>query len=255
MMKSMRKIIQQIAVIAMILVLWQLGSYFGWWSRFILPSPEKVMATFGKMVIDGEIYGHIWASLQRIIIGFSFTMVIAIPLGIVFGLNKGLYAWFRPVFEFMRNTPPLALVPMLILWFGIGEKSKIILIILASFFPVFLNTQKGVSSCDQKLIEVGNVFQMSPWQRFYKIILPYSMTDILLGLKLGIGYTWRSIIGAEMIAASSGLGYLILDGQQLSRSDVVIVGIMVIGILGLLSDYLFGCVVKWASRGRQINYE
>ena len=254
-MKSMRKIVQQIAVIAMILVLWQLGSYFGWWSRFILPSPEKVMGTFGKMVMDGVIYGHIWASLQRIIIGFSFTMVIAIPLGIVFGLNKGLYAWFRPVFEFMRNTPPLALVPMLILWFGIGEKSKIILIILASFFPVFLNTQKGVSSCDQKLIEVGNVFQMSPWQRFCKIILPYSMTDILLGLKLGIGYTWRSIIGAEMIAASSGLGYLILDGQQLSRSDVVIVGIMVIGVLGLLSDYLFGRIVKWASRGRQIIYE
>lgn len=178
---------------------------------------------------------------------------MAIPLGVVFGVNKKMYEYFKPLFEFMRSTPPLALVPMLILWFGIGEESKIIIIILASFFPIFLNTLKGIKNCDNKLIEVGKSFNLSKKRIFYKIIIPNSMLDIVVGLSLGLGYSFRAIIGAELIAASSGLGYLISDGKDMSRTDVVLVGIFVIGFLGILSDYLFSKIITKFSKGKQVD--
>jgi sulfonate transport system permease protein len=131
---------------------------------------------------------------------------------------------------------------------GIGEESKIIIIILASFFPMFLNIKKGFASCDRKLLEVGKVFGLNGRQRFYKIILPSAVPDILLGMKVGLGYSWRAIIGAEMIAAASGLGYFILDAQTMSRSDKVIVGILVIGFLGVICDQIFTMVTKKITR-------
>ncbi len=143
---------------------------------------------------------------------------------------------------------------MIILWFGIGETSKIVIIILASFFPVFLNVLKGVEGCDKKYIEVGKVFDMSQKDIFLKIILPNSVPDILIGLKLGIGYSWRAIIGAELIAASSGIGYLILDAQQISRSDIVMLGIIVIGTLGIITDNIFSKAVSAYIKRKQGDY-
>ena len=141
---------------------------------------------------------------------------------------------------------------MLILWFGIGEKSKIIIIILASFFPIFTSTLKGIRNCDSKLIEVGKAFELSNMQIILKIIIPSAVLDIAVGLKLALGYSFRAIIGAELVAASSGLGYLISDGKEMSRTDVVIVGIIVIGILGILCDYIFSILVKKVSRGKSV---
>lgn len=226
-------------LISIIIFIWYLGSVGKWWNPYLLPSPTRVINTTYKLIISGVLFIHIYDSFIRILLGFLITICLAIPLGIIFGINKKIYSYFNPLLEFMRHTPPLALVPMLILWFGIGEKSKIIIIILASFFPVLLNTIKGVESCDEKLIEVGEVFNLTRKQIFFKIIIPSAFLDIFVGMKLAIGYSWRAIIGAEMVAASSGLGYLILDGQQLSRTDVVVVGILCIGILGTLTDYLF----------------
>ncbi|WP_347707324.1 ABC transporter permease [Clostridium sporogenes] len=145
------------------------------------------------------------------------------------------------------------MVPLLILWFGIGEKSKIIIIVLASFFPVLLNTISGVEGCSKKLIEVGQTFNFSKISIFKKIIIPWALPNILVGMRLGIGYSWRAIIGAEMVAASSGLGYLILDGQQLSRSAIVIVGILSIGILGCLSDWIFGLLTNKFNYAQEVN--
>nr|WP_315119289.1 ABC transporter permease [uncultured Clostridium sp.] len=224
--------------------LWYVGSVNNYWSSYILPSPKSVAQSAMSLLASGILFKHIGYSLMRILIGFFITLFLAVPLGILFGVNKKVYAYFKPALEFIRHTPPLALVPMLILWFGIGEKSKIIIIILASFFPVFLNTIKGVESCDKKLVEVGKIFDLSKKDIFLKIVIPSAFPNILVGMRLGIGYSWRAIIGAEMVAASSGLGYLILDGQQLSRSDVVIVGILSIGILGSFMDYLFSLLVK-----------
>lgn len=239
-------------VFILILIIWQVICNMEVYNEYILPPPMKVFNTFIDMIKNGSIYENVFASLRRIFIGFIISSMIAIPLGILFGINKKLYEYFKPLLEFIRNTPPLALIPMLILWFGIGEKSKIIIIILASFFPIFLNTLNGIRSCDVKLIEVGQVFNFTKIEIFLKIIIPNSILHIFIGLSLGLGYSFRAIIGAELIAASSGLGYLISDGKSMSRTDVVIVGIFVIGFLGIISDYLFTKLIKKVAKGKQV---
>ena len=138
----------------------------------------------------------------------------------------------------------MSLIPLLILWFGIGEAVKTIIIVLTAFFPIFMNTEAGLKSCDRKLLEVGEMIHMSSVQRFFKIRLPAALPEILTGMQIGLGYSWRAIVSAEMIAAISGLGYMILDAQAMSRSDKVVVGIIVIGLLGLLMDGCFNVIIK-----------
>lgn len=239
-------------IFIIILIAWKLACDAGVWSKYILPTPERVLNTFIGMVENGSIFNNIYASMRRVIIGFSISALIGIPLGIVFGMNNSLYEYFKVILNFFRNVPPLAMIPMLILWFGIGEETKIIIIILASFFPIFTSTLKGIRNCDPKLIEVGKAFEMSRLQIITKIIIPNALLDIVVGLKLSLGYSFRAIIGAELIAASSGLGYLISDGKEMSRTDIVIVGIIVIGILGVLCDFIFAKVVKIVSRGKTV---
>ena len=242
-------------LIFLIMIIWITGSYFSLWNSYIIPYPEKVFFTAVKLLKSGELFKHMFTSISRIFFGFSITVILAVPSAVIFGMFPKIYNYFKSILEFMRHTPPLALIPMIILWFGIGEFSKITIIILASFFPVFLNTLKGIENCDKKFIEVGQVFDFTKYEIFRKIILPSAVPDILNGIKLGIGYSWRAIIGAEMIAASSGIGYLILDGQQMSRSDVVIVGIFSIGIFGSFTDYVCSKVIERYIRKRGIFYE
>ena len=242
-------------LIFLIMIIWITGSYFSLWNSYIIPYPEKVFFTAVKLLKSGELFKHMFTSISRIFFGFSITVILAVPSAVIFGMFPQIYNYFKSILEFMRHTPPLALIPMIILWFGIGEFSKITIIILASFFPVFLNTLKGIESCDKKLIEVGQVFNFTKYEIFRKIILPSAVPDILNGIKLGIGYSWRAIIGAEMIAASSGIGYLILDGQQMSRSDVIVVGILSIGIFGSVTDFICSKVVERCIRNRGVYHE
>lgn len=242
-------------LIFLIISIWIIGSYFSLWNSYIIPYPEKVFLTTIKLLKNGELFKHMATSISRIFLGFSVAVFLGIPSAIIFGMFPKIYNYFKIILEFMRHTPPLALIPMIILWFGIGEFSKITIIILASFFPVFLNTLKGIKSCDKKLIEVGQVFNFTKYEIFKKIILPSAIPDILNGIKLGIGYSWRAIIGAEMIAASSGIGYLILDGQQMSRSDIVVVGIFSIGFFGSFTDYICSQIIKKYIKKRGIFYE
>ena len=147
------------------------------------------------------------------------------------------------------------LIPLLILWFGIGEVPKIIVIVLTSFFPIFINTEAGLRGCDPKLLEVGETLHMRKKEIFLKIRLPSALPDILVGMQIGLGYSWRAIVGAEMIAASKGLGYMILDAQALSRTDKVLVGILLIGIIGCVTDKLFGLCVKAVGRHMRVSAE
>ena len=240
----MNNLVKRLVPIALILIAWYLCSHFEVWSAYILPSPMQVWHTFIAMVQSGELFLHIFSSLGRVLTGFSIAFVFAFLLGTIAGLKPSLSPYYSHIVEFFRNVPPLSLIPLLILWVGIGEESKLIIIILASFFPMFLNIKKGFGTCDPKLLEVGQVLGLNAWQRFLKIILPSAVPDILLGMKVGLGYSWRAIIGAEMIAAASGLGYFILDAQTMSRSDKVIVGILVIGLLGVLCDKIFSIASK-----------
>lgn len=225
--------------VVLLLAAWLLCSRLGLVNPYLLPPPGKVAQAFWQLTADGSLLRHAAISLLRVLAGFGITCLLALPSGILLGMFPRAAAYVRLPLEFLRHVPPLALIPMLILWLGIGEASKLTIIVLASFFPVFFNTTSGVAGCDSQLIEMGKSFGLTRRQVFSRIILPSAAADMLIGLRLGIGYCYRALIGAELIAAVSGLGYLILDAQQLSRSDLVMVGIFAVGVIGIITDWLF----------------
>jgi sulfonate transport system permease protein len=221
----------------------------GIFSTYVLPAPAKVWSSFQKMLLSGEVFRDVRISFGRVLKGFLIAFVLAFALGMLRSLLPVSGAFYEYLVQFFRNVPPLSLIPLLILWCGIGETTKTVIIVLASFFPMYLNIVKGFTGCDKKLLEVGDVFGYSKLKRFFRISLPYASADILVGMRIGLGYSWRAIIGAEMVAASSGLGHMILFAQQMSRTDKVIVGIFVIGVVGYVTDWLFGLMIKRLLKG------
>lgn len=245
--KSVLKILSSGLIFpAAVLLLWHYGAAGGLWNTFLLPSPGTVWKAFCSALGSGELQLHLYASLSRIAAGLGISALLAVSLAFLCGAFPAVYTQIGGTLEFLRHVPPMATIPMLILWFGIGESPKIILIILATFFPVFLNTMHGIKNCDAKLLEVASIFGYNRWEKCRHVILPSALPSIMTGLQLGLGYSWRSLVAAELVAASSGLGYMILDAEQLSRSDVVLMGIFVIGVLGALLDLLFVLLSKAA---------
>ncbi|TCO77490.1 ABC transporter permease [Marinisporobacter balticus] len=230
---------------AIIFCIWWRGSELGLWNAYIIPHPMKVVNAFVILFKKGILFKHVTVSLYRALLGFTISFIFAFLLAISLSFSKNLLELLERILDFMRHIPPMALIPVLILWFGIGEMSKLAVIILATFFPIFLNTLSGIMCCDQKLIEVGKVFGFSKFHIYIKIIFPQAIPSIMVGARLGFGYSWRALIGAEIIAASSGLGYMILDAEQLSRPDIIIVGIFTIGILGSTMDYILFKCTNW----------
>lgn len=247
--RGLRALGKKCLLLVVILLAWQLAVASGRWSVYVLPAPQKVALSFWTMLLNGQLLAGVAISLQRVLIGYAIAFLLAFLLGMLASARPQWDVYYMPYLEFMRNVPPISLIALLILWFGIGELSKIIIIVLASFFPMFLNIRKGFVSCDRKLLEVGQTCGFSYQKQFLRIILPSAVPDILVGMRIGLGYSWRAIIGAEMIAAASGLGYLILDAQQMSRSDKVIVGIFAIGLIGMLSDKAFSALTRRLTHG------
>ena len=247
---SLRRGIKTAAGILLLLAVWEAAAKTGIWSAYVLPPPVKVIKALAGMADSGVLFKHIGVSFKRVAEGFFIAFAMAMAGGIVVSQKPSIEEYYGGFLEFMRNVPPISLIALLILWFGIGETSKIIIIVLASFFPMYLNIRKGFVSGSRNLLEVGMVFGLSSWQSFCRIILPSAVPDILVGMRIGLGYSWRAIIGAEMIAAASGLGYLILDAQQMSRSDKVIAGILTIGVVGILCDKLFSLVISRVTGAR-----
>ena len=235
--------------VLIVLIVWFAVCKAGIFSSYVLPSPVKVWNTFWKMLLSGEIFKDIAVSFVRVLKGFFIAFGLAFVMGTVGVFVPNSKKYYDSILEFFRNVPPLSMIPLLILWCGIGETTKVVIIVLASFFPMYLNIVKGFASCDQKLLEVGEVFGFSKTAKFIRIMLPYSLADILVGMRIGMGYSWRAIIGAEMVAASTGLGHMILFAQQMSRTDKVIVGIFVIGIVGIVTDRIFGAIIKKIFKG------
>ncbi|WP_459815129.1 ABC transporter permease [Campylobacter concisus] len=235
----MIEIFKKSVLILVIFVLWQVVCELEIFTPYILPSPITTLKTMFDMSLSGELITHVMISFKRIFVGYTFAFVLAFVFGGVAALFPKASIYYEWILEFFRNVPPLSLIAILVLWFGINETPKIIIIILASFFPMFLSISKGLTSCDVKLIEVGKIFCFSKFEIFYKIIFKSALKDIFVGMRIGFGYAMRAIVGAEMIAASSGLGYLILDAEELSRADRIFVGIFTIGICGVLIDRIF----------------
>ncbi len=249
-MKQFIEWLKKAAVFGVLLLLWHLAAKAELWNAYILPPPEKVFGTLGTMLQTGELMGHLLVSLRRVLIGFSVSCALTFVLTGIQALFPRAAAVYRPLCNTLPHIPPISLIPLLILWFGIGELPKIIVIVLATFFPVMLNTETALFGCDPKLTEVGRSLRFSREQIFFQIMLPNAIPDILVGMRIGMSYAWRAIAGAEMIAAASGIGYFILDAQALSRTDKVIVGILVVGALGLINDGLWAWLVRLAFRRR-----
>ncbi|MGE4299302.1 MAG: ABC transporter permease [Desulfovibrionaceae bacterium] len=226
-----------------ILLAWSVCSGLGLLNDFFLPPPWRVVETAMALLRDGVLLPHIATSMGRVLVGFLITTAFAFPLGVLVGLVRAARDVLEPPLEFLRHVPPLALTPLLVLWCGIGETSKLAVIILATFFPIFLNTASGVAHCDNKLIEVGKIAGLGRMAIVLRIILPASLPSILTGLRLGLGFSWRALIGAELLAAAAGLGYMIIEAEQFARTDIVLVGILTIGTLGYAMDLAF----RWLS--------
>ena len=247
--KTMSRRTKQFIGMFFLFIVWVVVTRLGIFNSYVLPSPARVCESFFKMLESGELFEDIIISFTRVFRGFFIAFILAFVMGTFRILVQNSELFYEPVLEFLRNVPPLSMIPLLILWCGIGETTKTVIIVLASFFPMYLSIVKGFTECDKRLLEVGDAFGYTSFEKFTHIILPSAMTDILVGMRIGMGYSWRAIIGAEMVAASTGLGHMILFAQQMSRTDKVIVGIFVIGFVGVLTDKIFGIVLTKLLKG------
>lgn len=229
----------------LVLLYWQLLASSGLISSYLLPTPQTVLSSAIEMWHSGVLWSHLSTSLVRVACGFSLSCASAFLLA-------GLVTRFRLLNELLaaplgllRMIPPLAMTPLLILWLGIGSATQFTIIVLAAFFPIFLNTRDGLCRVSESHRELAHSLNLSAWSRLTRIIVPSAVPSIITGLRLSFGYSWRSLIGAELIAAASGLGYMVINAQEMLRTDEVFVGILVIGITGWMLDTLF---MKGSSR-------
>lgn len=205
----------------------------------LFPSPQDVWQAFCYLWQGGLFWSHVSSSLLRIALGFSLAIIVGVPLGMILGCLPQSQIWFGPILHFLRQIPPIALVPLFLLWFGIGEGSKLAVIFYAAVFPIVINATLGVQQIPKEYWEVSRALCLSPSKRLQTLILPGCYQTLFTGLRLGMGMSWRAIVAAEMLASSSGLGYLVMSARSLARIDEMFVGIVIIGCIGLLIDRVF----------------
>jgi NitT/TauT family transport system permease protein len=211
----------------------------------LLPPPDTVLATLWTLLRSGKLFEHAGTSVGRIFLSWAIACAVAIPLGVVMGRSERLERILRPAVELFRPISPIAWIPLAVLWFGIGLSGKVFIIFIGSFFPVLLNTIAGVKGVPPILITAAKTFGCSPLQITTRVCLPAALPTIATGLRIAFGTAWMTIIAAEMVASKAGLGHMIVDGMEILRSDVVIVGMAAIGLLGFVFDALFRRVEIW----------
>lgn len=203
-----------------------------------MPAPTQVAQTLFNLAVSGELLRHINASLLRVAAGFLIGAGLAIVIGTWVGLSRRAEAYLEPTFQALRAIPSLAWVPLLLLWLGIDETPKVVLIALGAFFPVYLALLAGIRNIDRKLVEVGQLYQLSRVALVRRILLPAALPNLFTGLRGALSLSWMFLVAAELIAATRGLGYLLSDGRETSRPDLVIAAILLLAVLGKLSDSL-----------------
>lgn len=230
------------------LVLLEIFVRMGWISPYVIPPPSELYQTFLRLA-EGTLWTHIAASGLRVLAGFVIGSLLAIVVGSIVGMWFTAERYLEPTFQALRAVPSLAWVPLLMIWFGIGETSKIVLIAKSAFFPVYLNLFSGIRNVDRKLVEVGEMYQQSLPVLVWRIFIPASLPHLFTGLRYGLSLAWLSVVAAELLAASEGIGYMLSDGRELSRPDLVLIAIFCLAVLGKISDSIFKIVedrcLKW----------
>lgn len=245
-----------IATATVLILAWYISTTAGWIKPLFLPSPVAVVNRFWEVLTVGfanaTLLEHTGWSMLRVFGAFTLAFITAVPIGIFMGVNRVARGLFDPIIEFYRPLPPLAYLPLVIIWLGIGEASKIVLIYMAIFAPMALSARSGVRSVAIEQIHAAYSMGASRWQVVRHIVLKSALPEILTGMRIGIGFGWTTLVAAEMVAAQAGLGFMVLNAAEFLVTDVVIMGIIVIGIIAYLFDllmrYLEKKLVPWKGR-------
>lgn len=219
-----------------LLLWWEAASRFGALPTTILPAPSDVIAASWRLLQSGELARNIGVSTLRALSGFAVGGSIGLALGLANGLSRVSERMTDTTLQMIRNVPHLALIPLVILWFGIDEEAKLFLVALGVFFPIYVNTMLGIRGVDPQLIEMGRTYGMTRWTLFRRVILPASLPSIFVGLRYALGIMWLTLIVAETISASSGLGYMAMQAREFLLVDVVVLSIVIYALLGKLAD-------------------
>jgi len=219
-----------------VLALWQLAAVAGFTTPVTLPAPSRVLANFWELLRDGTLARHIGVSLLRVLEGSAMAVALGVGLGVAIGLSRSLARLCDVCIQVLKPIPPLAWIPLTILWFGIGELAKVYLIFLGAIFPILISVVDAIRQTDNKYVEVAKVLETPRGKFIRKVVLPGAFPAIMTGIRVGLGVAWMCVVAAEMIAAASGVGYMIMDARQLSQTETVIVGMLTIGVCGKLMD-------------------
>ena len=237
-----------VVTVVVLLVLWFLVTNLGWVKPLFLPSPQAVFQQFYEYLTgqanDKPLWQHFAASMIRVFLAFLLACLTAIPVGIAMGMSRVMRGIFDPPLEFYRPLPPLAYLPLIIIWFGIDELPKVLLIFLSCFAPLALAARAGMRSASQEQINAAYSMGASYMQVVRHVILPSALPEILVGMRIAIGFGWTTLVAAEMVAANLGLGQMVLNASNFLRTDIVVMGIIVIGVVA----YLFDLLMRWVER-------
>ncbi|MFL6710828.1 MAG: aliphatic sulfonate ABC transporter permease SsuC [Massilia sp.] len=227
-----------------LIVLWEVAARVGWLSSRILPEPLAVARAFWTLGASGELFIHLRTSLWRAIAGFAIGGGLGLLLGLLTGSVRRAETLLDTTLQMVRNIPALALIPLVILWFGIDETAKLFLLAVGVFFPVYLNTFHGIRSADQGLVEMARSYGLRGWPLYRDVILPAALPSILVGVRFALGLVWVLLIVAETISAQAGIGYMTMNAREFLQTDVVLVGILLYALLGKGADVLARALEK-----------
>ena len=219
-----------------ILAVWEVASRTGVLSPRLLAGPDRIAVTLWHLLRTGALERNLFVSLLRVVVGMTFAIVVAVPLALLAALSRRGEEVLDAPLQMMRTLPHLALVPLFILWFGIGETPKIVLVALGAGFPIYLNLFAGVRGVDPKLIEMARVHGLSHAAIVRAVILPGALPSLLVGLRYAFGLGWLSLVVGEQIAANSGIGFMMMDAREFLRTDIIVVGLLVYALLGAATD-------------------
>lgn len=223
---------------------WEILSQVKFFPPNLLPAPSAVLETIGELTVSGELFQHIGITLYRVALGFLIGSGVATILGAMTGYSRSAHQFLDPLLQSLRNIPSLAWVPLFILWMGIQETSKIALIAVGVFFPVYLNLMSGVRDVDRKLVEVGKVYRLNSFQLIRRVFLPATLPSYVVGLRSGLGLGWMFVVAAEIMGASKGLGFLLVDGQTTGRPTIILASILLFAAFGKLTDAAIATIGK-----------
>ncbi len=246
-----------VVTVVVLLLLWAVATNGGWIKPLFLPSPQAVWQQFVAYLTgqanDRSLLQHAAASLLRVFSAFALACLVGIPVGLAMGVSRVARGIFDPVLEFYRPLPPLAYLPLIIIWFGIDETPKVLLIFLSCLAPLALASRAAAQAATREQLHAAASMGASRWQALVHVIVPAALPDILVGMRISIGFGWTTLVAAEMVAANVGLGQMVLNASNFLRTDIVVMGILVIGAVAFAFDLLMRAIerrfVPWKGRG------